>query len=547
MDGASLQKEQAERLKREIRDKAPRRREERAVEIASEGVHTVETTRGDHIVLDQTKSTIQTVRGATLPPEQISETGRKTCPKTTRAETDRRVDCTLARADTRDSIGFGRGDTVLLMFYIEHVNPFLFPFYRPSPLEGGKAWILEMMISSPVVRQAALSQSSYCYSHEHNSHNHEAVWETVLTQARDAFEVLRQSLQVIGTASISEHLHGAVRILASIMQVQRFEVTVLSFENCQAHLNAALALFQQILGSTVHADHVGVLASFNDVFERLGPPSWVLPAGSVQVPSAEQAAFRFSAALLILDDIIASTVLQEQPKLYQSHQDLLESDNGNEPCVNLEAVIGCQNWALRQLGEVAVLDAWKQQCKRSGNLDVMELVRRAVSIEAALKDHLARLDANSEAPITDPQTNVLSGNAHSVATPSISQTLITRIWAHSALLYLSMVVSGWQPANLAVQRHVQHIMGLISNHMSPPSLLRTVVWPFCLAGCLAGPELEPQFRAMVVTLQPPGMFVAVRKAVEIMENVWRSTYADEMVTRDFASCIRDAGGFVLLV
>jgi C6 transcription factor Pro1 len=90
--------------------------------------------------------------------------------------------------------------------------------------------------------------------------------------------------------------------------------------------------------------------------DRLGPSSWTLPIQCFQVPSAEQAAFRFSSALMILDDTIASTALQEQPRLYEYHRDLL---GGIEAPINLEVVIGLKNWALQYIGEIAALDAWK--------------------------------------------------------------------------------------------------------------------------------------------------------------------------------------------
>ena len=89
-----------------------------------------------------------------------------------------------------------------------------------------------MMISSPVVRQATLCQSSYFFSLARGTSNRDALWEAVLLQTKNAFVMLRQSLQVIDGSSITEHLHGAVRIMASIMQVQRFEIAVSSFNNC---------------------------------------------------------------------------------------------------------------------------------------------------------------------------------------------------------------------------------------------------------------------------------------------------------------------------
>ncbi len=134
--------------------------------------------------------------------------------------------------------------------------------------------------------------------------------------------------------------------MASIMQVQLFEIAVLSFNNCQAHLNAALALFRQLLASPGAVEPAGPSSSFNAVISRLGPSSWILPAQCVQVLSAEQAAFRFSSTLLVLDDIIASTVLQEQSRLYEYHRSLLGNIDGTEPPINLGAAVGYQDWAL---------------------------------------------------------------------------------------------------------------------------------------------------------------------------------------------------------
>lgn len=83
--------------------------------------------------------------------------------------------------------------------------------------------------------------------------------------------------------------------------------------------------------------------------------------------------------------------------------------------------------------------------------------------------------------------------------------------------------------------------------MSPPALLRTMVWPFCVAGCLAEPAHEAQLRAIVQALQPPSVFGTVRKALEIMENVWRNRDAGDAASRDLPTCFRNQGELVLLV
>ncbi|KAI1775145.1 fungal-specific transcription factor domain-containing protein [Hypoxylon cercidicola] len=520
MDGGARQEEMAERLKREVKEMAHRRRGERAVH-----------------------DRVSAPRPRDLATPDDPDDGIELRPQ-------RGADCTPASKDAHESISFGRSDTVLLMFYLEHVLPFLFPFYRPSALQGGRAWVLEMMIGSAVVRQATLCQSSCFFSLAQGLARCDVIWETVLTQTRNAFAVLRQALQIMDGSDVAEHLHGTVRIMASIIQVQRFEVTISSFNNCQAHLNAALALFKQLLSIPGVAELEGPASRFNAIISRLGPMAWVLPAYCIQVPSAEQAAFRFSSTILILDDIIASTVLQEQPRLYEYHRGLLESIDGTEPPIDLEAAIGCQNWALLQVGEISALDAWKQQCKRDGSLDVMELVRRASAIKDSLETHLTRLD-------TEPRviSNEVTGQmvAFTADFTQQSETLanlspvVTRVWAHAALVYLSVVVSGWQPAGSDVRYHVGRVIELLTRQISPPVLLRTMVWPFCVAGCLAEPAQEARLREMVEVLQPPSILGTVRKALEIMENVWRDRDVGDIASRDLATCFRSQGDLVLLV
>ncbi|OIW28156.1 hypothetical protein CONLIGDRAFT_464551 [Coniochaeta ligniaria NRRL 30616] len=520
MDGGPRQEEMAERIKREVKEKAHfrLRRWER------------------HIPNDSASS-------------DSRSDGRNPGPEQPDISSQRGADCTLLPDDARGSLGFGRSDTVLLMFYLENVLPFLFPFYRPSPLEGGKSWILEMMLSSAVVRQATLSQSSYFFSVARRTLSCEAIWDTMLAQIKETFEVLRQSLEVINVSNITEHLHGAVRILASIMQLQRFEIAVLSLDNWRAHLNAALALLEQLLYSSENAEEAGVRVLFDSLVDRLGPPTWILPSGCVQFPSAEQAAFRFSAALLIFDDIIASTVLQERPKLYEYHGSLLGAADG-EPPVNLEAVVGCHNCVLRLVGEVAMLDAWKQQCRRAGSLNMMELVDLATPIKDALDKHLSLLasrpgaNPNADEDILDVFRQDYWQQSRY---PASQTTLVTRVWAHAALLYLSVVVSGWQPANTEVRENVGRIVELLSHEISPPAMLRTMAWPFCVAGCLAEPARESEFRGMVDALQPPSVFRTVRKALDIMEDVWRNRGAVDSMSRDLAACFRSQGDLVLLV
>ena len=130
--------------------------------------------------------------------------------------------------------------------------------------------------------------------------------------------------------------------------------------------------------------------------------------------------------------------------------------------------------------------------------------------------------------------------------PSSQVSLVTRVWAYAALIYTSVVVSGWQPASVDVCYHVGRVIELLANQTSPPELIRTMVWPFCMTDCLAEPAQEPHLRRMVEALQPPSIFGTARKALKIMEFVWANRDAGDAASRDLGTIFRSQGDLVLL-
>ena len=166
------------------------------------------------------------------------------------------------------------------------------------------------------------------------------MWEALLEQTRDAFNMLRKSIQIIESYNKNEQILGSVRAMAAVMQLQRFEIAITCFDNCQAHLNAALTLFRKVVDVVGAADLASSSTTFQTILSLLGPPAWILPAQQAEVSSSEQAAFRFLTGLLLFDDIIARTALQERPQLYDYHHNLLCKSDGIDsvPPINLKAL-----------------------------------------------------------------------------------------------------------------------------------------------------------------------------------------------------------------
>ena len=59
--------------------------------------------------------------------------------------------------------------------------------------------------------------------------------------------MLRGSIQVAESVNHDGSILGSVRALAAIVQLQRFETIISCFDNCRAHLNAALSIFRKIV------------------------------------------------------------------------------------------------------------------------------------------------------------------------------------------------------------------------------------------------------------------------------------------------------------
>ena len=484
--------------------------------------------RGERILREegQPADVNQSVCQATDTPE-ASDRNEQT---STSRSTDLASTASSSCHDPRGILPPSRLDGVLLAFYLNRVFPLYFPFYRPRIDRGGHGWMLELMLCSPLLRQATIGQSAYFLVMSRgrtgtSQSPSEQDWEAILTETQNAFQLLRQSFQVIDGDRgeiVEKHIHGAVRIMTSILQIQRFETVVANFDNCRAHLDAASALFESLL------NHVGgqrsdVATRYNDTLHKLGAVAPAAHARHLTMPSAEQLAFEFSAALLIYDDVICSTLQGAVPRVFLQYSSLLE---GREPTVDIATVLGCPNWVIAQIGAVAEIDSWRAALQHRRCLDYIELVKRATLVKEAIELRMedfeqessqAATSAEAEADLCDIFT---MDDRHSSRQMIHQGRIVTRIWAHAALLYLSVVVSGWQPENVEVRRHVTEVATLLHDPTISPAVFRTLIWPFCVAGCLADSSTEGDFRSFFERFQSLTTFGTFNEAVRIVKDAW---------------------------
>ncbi|KAJ3543968.1 hypothetical protein NM208_g3296 [Fusarium decemcellulare] len=415
-------------------------------------------------------------------------------------------------------------DLDFVILYLDYAFPFLFPFYHPPMIGTGRGWLLKFIRQSKSVFCSVLSLSSYfltiglkdAFPGKHDACK-STVWEQTLEQADQSFAMIEKELH---EAKDQEGQQGLVKkacLMQSIIQLLIFESFLGKSNNWVLHLTPAVALFESILH-----DHSS--SSEPDLTKVLNEMAWPERAtGLLDRPlwNPDQAAFRFFTAILIYVDIIASTSTGRAPALRKYHTHTVVSDRPQDVYVELDlsSFMGCQNWVLLAIGDIAELYAWKREMTNTTTLSVAELTERARSIHQRLQDGVVSL---SDTPITDKQ-NSLHRFSSCYCSPessiSSSSFTITRIWAHAARIYLSAFTTELQTTDENVHQHVSSVLILLEDVMTGAQL-RALAWPICVASCLADVEQRRGFRELFSKIGDDQSLNTLREAWEIIQAVW---------------------------
>ncbi|KAL4799367.1 fungal-specific transcription factor domain-containing protein [Aspergillus venezuelensis] len=361
--------------------------------------------------------------------------------------------------------------------------------------------------------------------------------------------MVSRDLEVINNQGVQSNLVESVYLLESIVQLLIFDGVVGTTGNWRIHLDAAIVLFEQIIQPS------GLLFSvLGAMRQRSG-----LPANSSGDTfwTADQAAFRFYSAILLFADIIASTALEQPPKLQGYHDNLLRDTGPGKASLQLEDFVGCQNEVICLVGKIATLDAWKKDMKKRRCLNMTQLIERAAVIERDLTTAITSLRST-------PNFNSHSGFSFSTfqtylpttspLTPSqkfpvnATTRTISLAWAHAARIYVQTVLSGWQTASPEIHSDVSATLEILTDiSRSSSGVISALAWPFCVAGCLADQERESVLRDTVSAMGPLGSLGSIKAAMEIMERVWKRRDHVDGDDLDVVACLRSQGFKVLLI
>lgn len=186
--------------------------------------------------------------------------------------------------------------------------------------------------------------------------------------------------------------------------------------------------------------------------------------------------------------------------------------------IPFEKLMGCEDWAMRLIHDIATLGERKRRSGRTGGVNAWDLVGQAADIQRQLEAGLQDLSSS-------PYEMTGSEGPPTVGIQDSSDSLIpmiTRIFATAALIYLQVIVSGPHPELPEIRQGVSQIMVAL-NALPNRDLVRNLLWPVCIAGCMATVEHEWYWRYLLSdpSCNQKWSFGYPSKVLEIMEECWR--------------------------
>ncbi|KAK2008848.1 hypothetical protein LZ32DRAFT_591289 [Colletotrichum eremochloae] len=191
----------------------------------------------------------------------------------------------------------------------------------------------------------------------------------------------------------------------------------------------------------------------------------------------------FSQSLLAWMDVLTSTIRGVAPSALDTYNRLLSSQDIHG---SFENATGCEGWVLQAIMALSALSAWKDEQESRNELSIRTLVKRADAISTTIEDGTRQL-AMADAPPSPMSPHGFTSSP----TPTL-----TILYAHAALVYLNMVVSG---SNSAVPETSQCIESAIEvwKRMPPTSQRQPPTWPLLITAVLARGKQRDFFRELL--------------------------------------------------
>ncbi|KIX05433.1 uncharacterized protein Z518_06305 [Rhinocladiella mackenziei CBS 650.93] len=414
-------------------------------------------------------------------------------------------------------------DAELVMHYFDHVFPLQFRFHTQDLNGGGRGWLLWLLVKSGPLYHATLSLSAL-HQFTLRFHNQGDKYAELKEYHTTALRDLQLFLQHTQESGGLDERSRQIEVLACGVSLISFELFRGGVSDWQPHLNALASIVAALENDPANSRQIEGETSFQQA------------GGSMQM---EDAALPFLIAVVLWFDLVSCASTGSAPRL--SYTSLMVDHK-----IDLAGVMGCQNWAMAAIGDLAWLNAWKKFAQQSGALNIRELVVRGRRVEEKLGHGLAMLDSQNHFELAIV-SRTSSGRYPNFSCSYIS-IVVTRVFACAALVQLRTIVSGSFPDLPEVCHAVDRTISALQQ-VKDPQDMRGLIWPICISGCMAGPSRQSFFESLIKSVLGNGQqdFGNSATILRVMKKCWESRLMDPSQEWDWARAMAEMGICGLLV
>ncbi|KIL87255.1 hypothetical protein FAVG1_09813 [Fusarium avenaceum] len=398
----------------------------------------------------------------------------------------------------------------LIMYYLDHVFVWQFPYFRPQSCLGNRSWLLVFLTNGGSLSYAALALATLHREASYRSHVYN----------QEAFELHSKALREL--RKLSQHTE-AETLLGDLPKLAEFvaaSLTLISFEvfngaeyDWVPHLDAVTAVL------AMHSPEALLRTPSSLGYTSPYPTS----DGLGDDPHQSQIGLNFLVAEALWHDILACATTGRVPRI--PYRQWLEGTG-----LEMANLMGCHNWVMVAIGDLAHLQAWKKEMRQQERLSVPELVRRGQRIDKRLQDGITELK----------QTAEVGGDIRGNMQPA---PWVSHIFAIASLVLSSTIVSGPWAALPEVKDAISESVIVLRDW--PQAIpLRGLVWPLYIIGCMAEANLQGFFESLLSSvLEESGGFGNSGTVIKLMKNCWASL---PNCNDDGLELVFQTGGNVLL-
>ncbi|KAM0255927.1 hypothetical protein ACHAQJ_005328 [Trichoderma viride] len=450
-------------------------------------------------------------------------------------------------------------ENFLITLYLDTVFPLLFPLYEPTTLSGGRSWIPALLKGNKAVFHSALSLSAYYFtlllakdaSHTLRTPCEQHVWDTLAKHMEMSIIVIKQDMDQYHLERNNSDVSPKLHVLGGVVQYLIFATAMPQGADWKIHLSAALTLLYEILES--HGGSNGEYSLENTVRAMDKPSIFDGIHLGFAIWNNDQAAFQFFTSFLFYADTIASIQLGRPSQLQHHHKSLIANreastvpDGQAQQLLGLESYIGCPGWVLTTLSEISTMEITKRSAQHKGDNYLKEFMEKGCELQTKLQVAMREIDASIQSGFLITQLDSIRLGDQINEPQAEKRALITKAWLHAAIIYLSVVVDGWQPSNPFIRDNVNNIMSIL-NILLPQLSIRSLMWPLCISGFLARPEQEQVFKRILSAPGPLQALGSGRQALQLMQQVWELRDGLNESSWGIYNCFQMLGSEVLFI